>query len=164
VEPLEDASVVRFRSGTRYTYVAVRRGGVCHTSSRGSPREDESIHEFAWNPINKVETWPDLVARGNTFALAVDWAPAPALLKRDLAVVRFMLDDDAEWNAAVHAGSGSWYSTVDDGAYSGGDGGGLRIYDHPEIRRWGDIVEYSSRIDVANQWEPLTGIGLPALR
>lgn len=87
VEP-EDGSIVRFRSGTRYTYVAIRRGGVWHTSSReGQPRAaDEAISEFAWNPINKVETWPDLVARGNTFAAAVGWASAPALLKRELAV------------------------------------------------------------------------------
>ena len=91
------------------------------------------------------------------------WAPAPALLKRDLTIVRFMLEDDAVWNAAVHAGSGSWYSTVDDSARSFEDSG-LRIYDYPEIRRWGDIVEYSSRIEVATEWEPLTGIGLPAAR
>jgi hypothetical protein len=162
VEP-EDGSIVRFRSGTRYTYVAIRRGGVWHTSSRqGQPRAaDEAISEFAWNPINKVETWPDLVARGNTFAVAVGWASAPALLKRELAVVRFMLDDGAEWNAAVHAGLGSWYSTVDSSTYSGGESG-LRIYDHPDISRWGDIVEYSSRVDVATEWESMTGVGLPA--
>jgi hypothetical protein len=136
---------------------------VWHTSSReGQPRAaDEVISEFAWNPINKVETWSDLVARGNTFAVAVAWESAPALLKRELAVVRFMLDDGAEWNAAVHAGSGSWYSTVDSSAHSGGDSG-LRIYDHPDISRWGDIVEYSSQVDVVTEWEPMTRVGLPA--
>ncbi|MCW2690875.1 MAG: hypothetical protein JWR37_5765 [Mycobacterium sp.] len=92
----------------------------------------------------------------------MDWAPAPALLKRDLTIVRFMLEDGAGWNAAVHAGAGSWYATVDDGEH-GSEDSGLRFYDH-RIRRWGDIVEYSSRIDVATEWEPLTGIGLPALR
>jgi hypothetical protein len=163
VEPREDASVVRFRSGKYYNYVAIRKGGQWHTSARSSARADEPIHEYAWNHIDRVEAWPDLLARCNTFAVATAWASAPAVLKNEGAVVRFMMEGSTEWHAAIHAGSGSWYATIDDGEHGSSDGYGLRIYDH-RIRGFGDIVEYSSRIDVATEWEPLPGIGLPPAR
>jgi hypothetical protein len=165
MEPLEENSILRFRSGVHYNYVAIRRDGRWRTSSSGWPRTDIDvpINELGWNAINKIEHWTDLVARGNSFSIAADWVPAPVMVTEELAVVRFLLDEPAEWHAGIHVGRRSWYTTVDAQA-SDNSGPGLRIYEYPRLRGLGDIVEHSTQIDLVTRWDVLPGVGLPTYR
>lgn len=161
--PGQRGTVIRFRSGVHYDYVAVGLDDNHWRTTAQVVRTDDSapINEFSWNPVNKIESWTDLIARTNTFSVATQWAPAPAVLDAKLAVVRFTLKGSQEWDAAIHIGSGSWYSTVLEAA--SGEGG-LSWLDVPRIRSFGDIVNNSTRIDVALGWRPLKGVGLPTYR
>jgi hypothetical protein len=154
-------TIIQFRSGVHYNYVAVSLGDNRWRTTRRVERTDDSapINEFSWNPVNKIESWTDLIARTNTFSVATEWAPAPTVLDAELAVVRFILRGSQEWDAAIHVGSGSWYSTV----LETGEGG-LRYLDYPPIHSLGDIVNNSTRIDLALGWQPLKGVGLSTYR
>jgi hypothetical protein len=159
----QDGTIIQFRSGVHYNYVAVSLSDNRLRTTARVERTDDSvpINEFSWNPVNKIESWTDLIARTNTFFVATEWTPAPAVLEAELTVVRFVLKDSQEWDAAIHVGSGSWYSTVLE--TSGGEGG-LRYLDYPRIRSFGDIVDNSTRIDLATGWQALSGAGLPTYR
>src|SRR6201993_4889159 len=141
-------TIIHFRSGVHYDYVAVSLGDNRWRTTARVERTDDSapINEFSWNPVNKIESWTDLITRTNTFSVATQWAPAPAVLDAELAVVRFIIKGSQEWDAAIHVGSGSWYSAVLE--TSGGEGG-LHYLDYPRIRSLGDIVNNSTRIDLA---------------
>jgi hypothetical protein len=156
-------AIIHFRSGVHYDYVAVSLGDNRWRTTARVERTDDSapINQFSWNPVNKIESWTDLIARTNTFNVATEWAPAPAVLDAKLAVVRFILKGSQEWDAAIHVGSGSWYSTV---LETCGGEGGLHYLDYPLIRSFGDIVNNSTRIDLASGWQPLRGVGLSTYR
>jgi hypothetical protein len=83
-------TIIHFRSGVHYDYVAVSLGdNRWRTTARVERTADSApINEFSWNPVNKIESWTDLIARSNTFSVATQWAAAPAVLDAELAVVR----------------------------------------------------------------------------
>jgi hypothetical protein len=160
-EPLDDFTVIRFRSGANYNYAGIRIGDVWRTTASRSPRsaDDSHIEPFAWNPINKIEHFADLSARSNSFFVATDWTPAPALIVEELAVVRFLLEDTSAWHSAIHVGRRVWYSTVSEEEFDD-NSSGLRVYETPPIRGWPDIVDNSVQVDLATAWEPIPGLDL----
>jgi len=161
--PDERGNVIRFRSGVHYDYVAIALGDDRWRTTARITRTDDSapINEFSWNPVNKIESWTGLITRTNTFSVATQWATAPEVLDAELAVVRFTLKGFQEWDAAIHVGSGSWYSTV---LETCGDEGGSCYLDVPLIRSFDDIANNSTRIDLALSWHPLRGVGLSTYR
>ncbi|MEB4208739.1 hypothetical protein [Mycobacterium sp. 94-17] len=158
---LPRGTIIRFRSGVNYDYVAVSLGDKRFRTTARVERADDSapINRFGWNPVNKIEYWADLIARTNTFSVATKWAAASAILEAEHAVVRFTLKGSQEWDAAIHVGDGSWYSTV----LETGEGG-LHYLDYPHIRSLSDIVNNSSRIELAKRWWALDDVGLPPYR
>lgn len=158
---LPRGAIIRFRSGVRYDYVAVSLGDKRFRTTARVERADDSapISKFGWNPVNKIEYWADLIARANTFSVATKWAAASAVPEAEHAVVRFMLKGSQEWDAAIYVGYGSWYSTVLETGKRG-----LHYLDYPPIRRLRDIVNNSTRIELALRWWPLEDVGLPPYR
>ncbi|SPM41924.1 hypothetical protein MNAB215_4141 [Mycobacterium numidiamassiliense] len=159
--PDRPGSIIGFRSGVNYNYVAVCLGDNRWRTTARVVRTDNSepIDRFRWNPVNKVESWTDLITRTNLFYVFTQWGQAPAVPETYLAVVRFRLKRSKDWDAAVHIGSGSWYSTVADT-----DEDGVRNLDAPAINSFDDIVKNSTRIDLARRWKPLADVGLPPYR
>lgn len=151
-------TIIGFRSGVNYNYVAVCLGDNRWRTTARVVRTDDSapVNQFGWNPVNRIESWTDLIARTNLFYVFTQWGQTRVAPDTYLAVVRFLLKGSKDWDAAVHIGSGSWYSTVAET-----DEDGVRNLDAPAIDSFDDIVKNSTRIDLARRWELLPDVGLP---
>jgi hypothetical protein len=139
-----DGSVLRFRKGRGYTYVAVRRGDHWETSATGD-----------WGSINQVMQWRELTRRVRGFEIAAAWAPAtdPGYsphVTEDHAVTRFTIA--GLYLAAVHitddsGGQDAWYTTITDDLSAR-----LRL---PGILNWSDISKYGQYIQIVTEWAQL---------
>ncbi|MCV7275727.1 hypothetical protein [Mycolicibacter arupensis] len=146
---MREDTVLRFRSGTHYHFVAVtHRPGVWRTTASDYRTDDcEPITEFAYNAIGKVERWADIIARANNLAYVTQWRPPPPRTRVMHAVVRFVLVGAEHWDAAIHVGHNRWHSTVEQAS------GVL-------IGSWSDITKHSTHIEMADSWQRLPD-GLP---
>ena len=138
-----DGSVVRFRKGGSYTYVAVRRGDHWETTATAD-----------WGSINQVMQWRDLTKRVRAFEIATAWAAVTASrseprVQEHRAVVRFTIS--GLYLAALHInddqGQGDWYTTITDDM-----GERLALPSYPD---WSDITTYGQHIQVVTTWAQL---------
>ena len=137
-------SVVRFKKGRGYTYVAVRRGDHWETTATGD-----------WGSINQLMEWPELTKRVRGFEIAADWAPVTdprynPQINEDHAVTRFTIAGQYLAGVRVAGDPGvpdAWYTTITDNLSTR-----LGL---PGILHWSDIVKYGRDIQVASEWAQL---------